>query len=63
MSRIITQADLYGCTLTDLQALYHTLQHELVLSEAGSQARRNALASLDAVSLAMARRHMRGPGL
>lgn len=62
MTRIITQADLQGCSLTELQALYRSVQHELVQSEPGSHARRQALASLETLSLAMAQRHLRGPG-
>lgn len=60
MSRIITQADLQGRTLAELQALYRTAQQELVQSDAGSQARREALATLDALSLAIARRRSQG---
>ena len=62
MTRIITPADLQGRSLTDLQALYRTVQQELAQSESGSQARRDALASLEALSLAIAIR-MAGPRL
>lgn len=62
MSRIITPADLQGRSLPELQALYRAVHEELVRSEAGSQARRNALASLEALSLAIAqRRAFSGP--
>ena len=63
MTRIITPADLQGRSLSELQAQFHAAQQELVQSEAGSQARRDALSSLGALSLAMAQRRLRGPGL
>jgi hypothetical protein len=63
MIRIITPADLQGRSLSELQALFQAAQQELVQSEAGSQARRDALSSLDALSLAIAQRRLRGPGL
>lgn len=63
MTRIITPADLQGRSLSELQALFHAAQQELVQSETGSQARRDALSSLDALSLAMAQRRLHGPGL
>lgn len=64
MSRIITQADLQGRNLTELEGLYRAVHEELVRSEPGSQARRDALASLEALSLAIARkRAIGGPRL
>jgi hypothetical protein len=63
MTRIITPEDLQGRSLTELQALYRTVHEELVRSDAHSLARQQALASLEAISLAMAMRHLRGPGL
>jgi hypothetical protein len=60
MTRIITPADLQGRSLTELQALFRSAQHALVQSEAGSPERREALASLDALSLAIAQRQTRG---
>lgn len=60
MSRIITQASLQGRSLAELQALHRLAQQELVQSEAGSQARRDALARLEALSLAIARRRALG---
>jgi len=62
MSSIITAAALQGRTLTQLQALYQSMQQELVRSEAGSPERREALANLEALSLATAQRRMAGPG-
>jgi hypothetical protein len=62
MSRIITQADLQGRSLAELQTLYRSAYEELVRSESGSPARRDALASVETVSLAMARRRAFGPG-
>lgn len=64
MSRIITQADLQGRSLADLQALHRAVQQELVRSQPGSQARRDALDSLETLSLAIAqRRAFPGPRL
>lgn len=64
MSRIITHADLQGRSLAELQALYHEVHSELVRSDAGYPARRHALASLEAISLAIARsRALTGPRL
>ena len=63
MTTIITPAALQGRSLTELQALLRTVQSELVQSEPGSQARREALASLEALSLEIAqRRACGGPG-
>jgi hypothetical protein len=62
MTRIITPSDLQGRSLADLQALRRIVQQELVQSEPGSQARRDALASLEALSFAIATR-MAGPRL
>ena len=47
MERIITRAALQGRTLTQLQALYQSVQQELVRSKRGSQARCDALTSLE----------------
>ena len=60
MTRIITPAALQGRSLPELQALYRAVEHELVQTEIGSQARREAAASLDTLSVAIARR-MAGP--
>lgn len=62
MSRIITAAGLQGRSLTELQALYQATQEELVRSERGSHARREALVSLEVISLAIAQRRIAGPG-
>lgn len=64
MTRIITSADLQGRSLAELQALERAVRHELAQSEPGSQARRDALTSLQALSLAIARMHaLSGPRL
>lgn len=60
MSRIITQADLFGRSLAELEGLYRAAQEELVRSEPGSQARRDALASLETLGLAIARKRAFG---
>jgi hypothetical protein len=63
MTRIITPADLQGRSLTDLQALYYAVRQEFAESEPGSQGRRDAIVSLEAISLAIARRRaLSGPG-
>lgn len=61
MRKVFTQAALAGRSVTELRALFTAVQQELVRSEAGSQERRDALASLDNISRAIAHR-MRGPG-
>ena len=64
MTTIITPAALQGRSLTELQALLRTVQRELVQSEPGSQARRDAIATIEALSLAIARRRaLGGPSL
>ncbi len=62
MSGIITATALQGRTLTELQALYQATQQELVRSDDCSQARSDALASLEIISLAIAQRRIAGPG-
>ncbi len=58
MSRIITASELQNRSLTELQALYRTVQQELAASAPGSAARRNALASLENISRAIAQRRV-----
>ena len=61
MTTIITPEVLQGRSLAELQALYHQLQQELVRSERGSAERRNALAGIEALSLAIAQKRIAGP--
>lgn len=61
MFKIITAADLQGRTLTELQSLYRMVQQELAASATGSAARRNALASLENISRAIAQRRVLTP--
>lgn len=62
MSATFNRAALLGLSLNELQALYQRQQQELIRSERGSQQRRDALANLEALSLAMAhRRTLGGP--
>ena len=56
MSRIITAAELQNRTLADLQTLYRKMQEDLTRSAPGSAERRNALASLENISHAIARK-------
>ena len=56
MSQIITAAELQNRTLCDLQTLYRKVQAELTRSPRGSADRRNALASLENISRAIARK-------
>ena len=56
MSRIVTAAELEHRTLEYLQQLYRQVQQDLTRSASGSDARRNALASLETISRAMARK-------
>lgn len=60
MSRIFTPASLQGRSLAELEALYRAAEQELVQTEIGSQARCELAASLDAISVAIARR-LAGP--
>jgi hypothetical protein len=60
MQNIITLAALLGRSLSELQALYSSVQQELVCSERGSQARSDALASLENISLAIAQHRSAG---
>ena len=62
MSKIYTIAALQGLSLPELRALLASVQEELGRSEPGSEARREALANLNTVSLAIAQR-MTGPRL
>ncbi|MBK8174836.1 MAG: hypothetical protein IPK66_06070 [Rhodospirillales bacterium] len=59
MSQIITAAELQNRTLSDLQTLYRKAQEELTRSPRGSADRRNALASLENISRAIARARAR----
>ena len=63
MSKIFTQAALQGRSLFELRALFARAQQELVKSDHGSQERRDALANLETISLAIARRTASGPRL
>lgn len=56
MSRIITAAELQNRTLSDLQTLYRKVQEDLTRSLRGSAERRNALASLNNLARAIARK-------
>ena len=63
MSRIITNAELANRSLADLQALYRKAHADMVRSAEGSSARRNAVASLENISraIATARARLSGP--
>ena len=64
MSRIITMAELQNRSLAQLHALHCKVQQELTVSALDSHARRNALASLENISRAMAyARRFKGPRL
>jgi len=56
MSGLITAAELQHRSLTDLQTLYRKVQDELTRSPRGSAARRNALASLETIARAIAKK-------
>ena len=62
MSGIFTKAALQGRSLQQLQALHHGAHQELVQTEYGSQDRREALAKIETISLAIAQQRIRGPG-
>ena len=64
MSRIITMAELQNRPMAYLQKLHQQMQQNLAESAAGSEDRRNALASLENISRAMAyARMLPGPRL
>ena len=64
MSRIITMAELQNRPMVYLQKLHHQMQQNLAESAAGSEDRRNALATLENISRAMAHtRMLPGPRL
>lgn len=63
MTRIITSGSVQGRSLSELRSLFHAARQELVQSGAGSPARREAFSILETLSLAMAQRHLRSPGL
>lgn len=56
MSTIITPAELHHLGLDELSALFNKVSAELVQTAPLSQARRDALASLDNIQRAMAHR-------
>lgn len=56
MVKVINPSDLHGRSLPELRALFREAQQELVRSDRGSQERRAALANVEAIGLAMARR-------
>lgn len=61
MSETFNKAALQGRSLAELRGLYQAQMQALVRSERGSQARRDALSNLEAISLAMAQRLSAGP--
>ena len=56
---LITRAELANLTLLELQGLYTRIFNALAASKAGSHERRNALASLENIQRAIARRRLR----
>lgn len=56
MSKIFTAAALDERSLPELRALFRKVHDDLVSSEADSQERRNALASIENISRAIAKR-------
>lgn len=61
MERVFTLAALEGRPLPELQAIFREAQRDLVRSDTGTLARRQALANIDTVSLAIAKAHARPP--
>lgn len=57
--RLITRFELATRTLSELQTLYRKIFNRLAASDAGTPARRNALASLENVRAELAQRHYR----
>lgn len=56
MSRIITPSELHCLGEEELRSLFHKVSQDLAQTEAGTQERREALASLDNIQRAMAER-------
>ncbi|WP_298936882.1 hypothetical protein [uncultured Ruegeria sp.] len=56
MKYVFTQAALQRCSISELRALFASVQHDLVRSDAGSSERSQALSSLDAISRVIARK-------
>ncbi len=56
MKHVFTKAALQRRSISELRALFASVQHDLVLSDAGSNERRQALASLDTISREIARK-------
>ncbi len=54
MSKLITANELAGKSIPELRAVYRAAHDDLVRSEPGSPERRNALASLENISRALA---------
>ena len=56
MKHVFTQAALQRRSISELRALFASVQHNLVQSPASSAQRREALASLDRISREIARK-------
>lgn len=54
MSKLITTAELFGKSITELRALHRAVYDNLIRSAPGSHERRLALASLENISRALA---------
>ena len=61
MSKIFTAAALEQRNLPELKKLFRQAQDDLAASDAASYERRNALASLENISRAIAKRTVSGP--
>ncbi len=56
MSKIFTAAALDQCSLPELRRLFRQAQEELIASDGGTPERRNAIASTENISRAIAKR-------
>ena len=56
MKHLFTQAALQRRNISELHALFASVQHDLVQSAAGSPERQQALSSLEQISLEIARK-------
>lgn len=56
MCRIITRTELQHLTDNELRALFNRVTRELIQSDPGTPDRRNALANLDTIQIALADR-------
>lgn len=63
MTKLITNHELAGLTLSELQGLFRRIFNELAQSDPGTPQRRNSLASLENIQREIDRRYYMRAGL